>query len=129
MSASSFGESSKTSYNDSHSSGTVQPFNFNLPAYPPFSPTLSSTIANSPTHQFCFTLYSTQSKNNQNEICQFFSIFLIFFFYLGFLLRILTIHWAAREGRGPFFVLLYHFHPLTNIQIFNCNFACEMTIT
>ena len=84
MSASSFGESSKTSYNDSHSSDTVQPFNFSLPAYPPFSPTLSSTIANSPTHQFCFTLYSTQSKNNQNEICQFFSIFLIFFFLFGF---------------------------------------------
>ena len=36
---------------------------------------------------------------------------------------------GSRGGRGPSFILLYHFHPLTNIQTFICNFACEMTIT
>ena len=35
-----------------------------------------------------------------------------------------------RRGRGgSSFIPLYHFHPLTNIQTFICNFACEMTIT
>ena len=33
------------------------------------------------------------------------------------------------RGRGPSFIPLYQFHPLTNIQIFICSFACEMTIT
>ena len=45
------------------------------------------------------------------------------------LILTLTTHRTAREGRGPSFIPLYHFHPLTNIQIFICNFACEMTIT
>ena len=109
MSASSFGKSSKTSYNDSHSSGTVQPFNFSLLSYPPFSPTPSSTIANSPIHQFYFTLYSTQSKNNQNEIwytiCQFFSIFLIFFsirvFFYGYW------QYTGQQGKGGDHFLFY----------------------
>ena len=51
----------------------------------------------------------------------------IFFFYQGFLSRTLTTHRTAGEGRGPFFISLYHFHPRTNIQTFICNFACEMT--
>ena len=54
---------------------------------------------------------------------------ILFFFYQGFLSRTLTIHRTAREGRGPSFIPLYHFHPLTNIEIFICNLACEMTIT
>ena len=34
------------------------------------------------------------------------------------------------KGReGTFFIPLYHFHPLTNIQTFTCNFAHEATIT
>ena len=41
----------------------------------------------------------------------------------------MTIHRIAGEGRGPFFIPLYQFHPLTNIETFICNFACEMTIT
>ena len=53
----------------------------------------------------------------------------IFFFYQRFLSRTLTTHRAAGEGRGSFFIPLYHFHPLTNIQTFICNFAREMTIT
>ena len=52
----------------------------------------------------------------------------IFFFYQGFLSRTRMIHRTAGEGRGPFFIPLYHFHPLMNIQTFICNFACEMTI-
>ena len=51
-----------------------------------------------------------------------------FFFYQGFLSRTLTTHRTAGEG-GTIFIPLYHFHPLTNIQAFICNFACEMTIT
>ena len=61
-----------------------------------------------------------------------------FFFYQGFLSQALTIHRAAGEGKGSFFIpLYYHFHALTNIRLlywhlfatFICNFACEMTIT
>ena len=53
-----------------------------------------------------------------------------FFFILsGFSSQALTIHRTEGEGRGPPFITLYPFHPLTNIEIFICNFACEMTIT
>ena len=52
-----------------------------------------------------------------------------FSFYQGFLSRTLTTHRTAGEGRRPLFIPLYHFHPLTNIQILVCNFACMMTIT
>ena len=52
-----------------------------------------------------------------------------FFFLSGFSSQTLTIHRTAGEGRGPSFIPLYHFHPLTNIETFICNFACEMTIT
>ena len=40
------------------------------------------------------------------------------FFYQRFLSRTLTTHRTAGEGRGPSFIPLYHFHPLTNIQTF-----------
>ena len=36
----------------------------------------------------------------------------IFFFHQGFLSRTLTSHRAAVEGRGPYFIPLYHFHSL-----------------
>ena len=52
-----------------------------------------------------------------------------YFFYQGFLSRTLTTHRTAWEGRGPSFIPLYHFHPLTNIQTIICNFAREMAIT
>ena len=52
----------------------------------------------------------------------------LFFFYQNFLLQGLMIHRTAGEGRGPSFIPLYHFHLLTNIQVFICTFACEMTI-
>ena len=51
-----------------------------------------------------------------------------FFFYQGFLSPTLTTHGTAKERRGPSFIPLYHFHPLTNIQTFICNFAREITI-
>ena len=35
----------------------------------------------------------------------------------------------SRGREGTIFILLYYFHPLTNIQTFICNFACEMNIT
>ena len=57
---------------------------------------------------------------------EFFGYTISFFFYQGFLSLTLTIH---RLGRGPSFIPLYHFHPLTNIERFVWNFACEMTIT
>ena len=53
----------------------------------------------------------------------------IFFCYQGYLHS----HWrfTGQQGKegGPSFIPLYHFHPLTNIETFICNFACEMTIT
>ena len=61
-------------------------------------------------------------------VCGSFSVFL-FFFYQGFLSRTLITHRTAGEGRGPFFITLYHFDLLTNIQTLICNFACKMTIT
>ena len=53
----------------------------------------------------------------------------IYIFYQGFLSRALMTHRTAQEGKGPSFILCYHFHPLMNIQTFICNFACDMTIT
>ena len=54
----------------------------------------------------------------------------IFFFFLPwFSSQILTTHRTAGVGSTPPFIPLYHFHPLTNIETFICNFACEMTIT
>ena len=50
-----------------------------------------------------------------------------FFFHQDFLSQALMTHRTAE--RGPSFISLYHFHPLTNIQTFICNFTCEMTIT
>ena len=51
-----------------------------------------------------------------------------FFVYQGFLSRTLMTHRTTGEGRGPSLIPLYYFHPLTNIQSFTWNFACEMTI-
>ena len=53
--------------------------------------------------------------------------FIFIIFYQSFLSQTLMTHRTAGKGRGPSFIPLYHFHPLTNIQTFICNFACEMT--
>ena len=45
------------------------------------------------------------------------------FFLSGFSSQTLTIHMTAGEGRGPSFIPLYHFHPLTNTEAFICNFG------
>ena len=63
-----------------------------------------------------------------NFIMLFLNIGTRFFFLSGFSSQTLTIHRTAGEGRGPSFIPLYHFHLLTNIETFICNFACEMTI-
>ena len=48
-----------------------------------------------------------------------------FFFYQGFFTQTLVIHRTAGEVRGQSFIQLCHFHLLTNIPTFICNFACE----
>ena len=45
------------------------------------------------------------------------------FFLSGFSSQTLTIHRTAGVGRGPSFIPLYHFHPLTYIKAFICNFG------
>ena len=52
---------------------------------------------------------------------------LFLFFYQGFFSQTLTIYAAEGKVRGSFFISLYFFHPLTNIQTFIYNFAREMT--
>ena len=52
-----------------------------------------------------------------------------FFFYQGVLSQTLSIQRTTGEGRVPSFIPHYHFHTVTDIQKFICNFACEMTIT
>ena len=74
------------------------------------------------------TLILAKNKNKLRTKPDVLSFF-FFFFYQGFLSKTLTTHRTAREGRGPSSIPLYHFQPLTNIQTFICNFACEMTIT
>ena len=52
-----------------------------------------------------------------------------FFFLSGFSLTDTDNSQDSRGREGTFFIPLYHFHLLTNIQTFMCNFAREMTIT
>ena len=52
-----------------------------------------------------------------------------FFFLSGFSFTDTDDSHDSRGREGTIFYSLYHFHPLTNIQTFICNFAREMTIT
>ena len=54
--------------------------------------------------------------------------FTLFFFNQDFPSGTLTTYRTAEEARGPFFITLYHFHSLTNIQAFICNFAYDYRI-
>ena len=72
-------------------------------------------------------LYKSMAQQSSRQIIEIVAFF--FFFYQGFLSWTMTTHRTAGEGRGPSFIPLYHFHPLTNIQTFSCDFACEMIIT
>ena len=77
---------------------------------------------------WCFALKGKVTGNvgNLNEG----TFYIIILFFLSeFSSQTVAIHRTAGEGRWPSFIPLYHFHPLTNIEIFICNFACEMTIT
>ena len=47
-------------------------------------------------------------------------LFLLLFYLSGFSSQKLTIHRTAGERRGPSFIPLYNFHPLTNIGTFIC---------
>ena len=76
-----------------------------------------------------FKIASCFKQRNNFTIVFICGIFGNFFFYQGILSRTRTTHRTAGEGRGPSFTPFFHFHPLTNIQTFICNFACEMTIT
>ena len=53
----------------------------------------------------------------------------IYIYYQSFPSRTLTTHRVAGERRGPSFIPLYHFHPLTIIQTFILQLCTEMTIT
>ena len=66
------------------------------------------------------------SKKQTRAMCQIYSKF-FFFYYQSFLSQTLTIHRTAGQWRGSLFVSIYHFHLLTNIQTFICNFGCEVT--
>ena len=56
-------------------------------------------------------------------------LFFSFFFLSRFFFTDTDNSQDSRGKEGTFFIPLYHFHPLTNIQTFMCNFAREMTIT
>ena len=72
---------------------------------------------------------TTKDRNGENVPQLEITEVILVFFYQGFLSQTLTTHRTAEEGKGPSFIPLYHFHSLTNIQAFSCNFVCEMTIT
>ena len=74
---------------------------------------------------FGFFIYPCYSRRTHYPTLEKPGSFFVFFF----LSQTLTIHRTTGEGRGPSFIPIYHFHPLKNIQIFICNFACEVTIT
>ena len=56
-------------------------------------------------------------------------LLLLFFFLLGFSFTNTYDSQSSRGKGGLSFIPLYHFHPLTSIQRFICNFPCEMTVT
>ena len=57
--------------------------------------------------------------NQRHALLEFFFVCFFFCFFQGFVSRTLTTHRTAGEGTGPFFIPLYHFHPLTKIQTFS----------
>ena len=69
-------------------------------------------------------------KNFETKQWKFCGLYpLWFLFYQGFLSPTLTTYRTPGEGREPFLIPPYLFHPLTNIQTFIYNFVCELTIT
>ena len=71
--------------------------------------------------KFKFKLERLITKNHFSYIYEY-----IYFFLSGISFADTDNSQTSREREG---ILLYHFHPLTNMQTFICNFACEMTIT
>ena len=78
--------------------------------------------------QFIKTQQTQKENYRPVSIISAFCFVFSFFFYQGFLSRTVTAHRIAGEGSETFFIPLYHFHPLKNIQTFMCYFAREMTI-
>ena len=80
--------------------------------------------------RICSSIFKCDYLKNENFFSIFCSIYRIFFFFsIRFFFHA---HWqlAGHQGKaGDHLIPLYNFHPLTNIQTFVCNFACEMTIT
>ena len=60
--------------------------------------------------------------------CKFVSFCFSFFFLSGFFFTDTSDSQDSRRMEGTIFFPLCHFHPLTNIQTFICNFTCEMTL-
>ena len=56
----------------------------------------------------------------------FFFVFCCFFFLSGVSFTDTDNSQDSRGREGTFFIPLYHFHPLTNIQTFMCNFALSL---
>ena len=59
--------------------------------------------------------WNQQVEVHKGQILSQFQNFFVFF-YQGFLSQTLLTHRTVGEGRGPSFIRLYHFHPLTNIR-------------
>ena len=57
------------------------------------------------------------------------NVFFYFYFIRVFFSRHRRVTGQQEKREDLFFVPFYHFHPLTNIQTFIWNFACEMTMT
>ena len=76
--------------------------------------------------QPCISNADTDLKNKYND-----NTFLFLFYYYFFFIRVFFHgHWqlTGQQGKGGnHFFPLYHFHPLTNIQTFICNFARQVT--
>ena len=92
--------------------------------------TFTEEILNAKLYFFCSACTKLSIKKKRRRPLKVWGLifFIFFFFYQGFLSRTLTTHRTAGQGRDHL-IPLYHFHPLTNIQTFICNFAREMTIT
>ena len=99
-----------------------------------FVPRVQSPVYTSPSfkhlHPFKHPLLRLHFMNSLHD-ARFFgnAVLTDFFFYEGFLSRTLTTHRPPGEGKGTSFILIYHFCLLMNMQTFNCNFACKMTIS
>ena len=76
---------------------------------------MNQRVAN---HDQKYRVSSSQTRNKFKKLVSFFSIRVFFHEHL-----------QLTGQQEPSVIPLYHFHSLTNIHTFICNFAYEMTIT